>query len=93
MEVLGQARISAFARRHPNSRKPLQRFLELATAAAWARFDDVKHTFPAADYVARRLIFDVGGNKYRLVASVDFEEQLLVIDTILTHGESDREEF
>jgi mRNA-degrading endonuclease HigB of HigAB toxin-antitoxin module len=39
----------------------------------------VKRSFPAADYAPRTgtLIFDIGGNQYRLVARVDFEEQVL----------------
>jgi mRNA interferase HigB len=40
-----------------------------------------------------RLIFDIGGNKYRLIASVDFEEQLFVIEQVLTHSDYDREVF
>ena len=38
-----------------------------------------------------RLIFDIGGNKYRLIASVDFKEQLLVIERVLTHEDYRRE--
>ena len=39
------------------------------------------------------LVFNIGGNKYRLIARVDFEEQLLVIQTVLTHQEYDREDL
>ena len=37
----------------------------------------MKSTFGSAGYVAGRLVFDIGGNKYRLIASVDFDEQML----------------
>jgi mRNA interferase HigB len=37
------------------------------------------------------LVFDIGGNKYRLVARVDFEEQILYVHRILTHEEYSRE--
>jgi mRNA-degrading endonuclease HigB of HigAB toxin-antitoxin module len=42
----------------------------------------VKQTFPSADLGKQsgRLIFDIGGNKYRLIASADFKEQILVIE-------------
>ena len=52
-------------------------------------------TFPAADYAPATgtVIFNIGGNKYRLIARVDFEEGLLVVQTVLTHPEYDREEL
>jgi len=50
--------------------------------------------FPAADYApdTGTLIFDIGDN-YRLVARVDFEEQMLWIDSIMTHGQYSREDL
>jgi mRNA-degrading endonuclease HigB of HigAB toxin-antitoxin module len=56
---------------------------------------DTKQSFPATDYAAATgtLIFDIGGNKYRLIARVDFEEQVLFIQRILTHEEYERENF
>ena len=61
----------------------------------WPHFPAVKETFPATDYAPATgtLIFNIGGNKYRLIARVDFEEQLLVIQTVLTHQEYDREDL
>ena len=51
----------------------------------------MKSTFAAADYVSGRLVFDISGNKYRIVASVDFDEQILVVDEVMTHEEYNRE--
>ena len=95
MKVLGEAVIAGFARKHPASRRPLQRFVNIARAALWPHFPAVKETFPATDYAPATgtLVFNVGGNKYRLIARVDFEEQLLAIQTVLTHGEYDREDL
>ena len=55
----------------------------------------MKQTFPAADYApsTRTLIFDIGGNKYRLVARVDFEEEVLYIESVMTHEEYGREDL
>ena len=95
VKVFGETIIAGFARKHPASRRPLQRFVTIARAALWPHFPAVKETFPTADYAPATgtLIFNVGGNKYRLIARVDFEEQLLVIQTILTHQEYDREDL
>lgn len=91
MLVYGDATVTKFARKHPAARKALQRFLMLVRAANWPRFAAVKNTFAATDCVAGRLIFDIGGNKYWIIASADFGEQILVIDRVLTHEEYDRE--
>lgn len=95
MTVYGEAALAKFARKYAASRKPLQRFLEVARAAEWPYFPAVKQTFPATDYAPSTgtLIFDISGNKYRLIARVDFEEQVLYIQRVMTHEEYDREDF
>jgi mRNA interferase HigB len=95
VRVFGEAVIAGFAKKHPASRRPLQRFMAVARSALWPHFPAVKETFSAADYAPATgtLIFNIGGNKYRLVARVDFEEQLLVIQSVLTHREYDREDL
>ena len=85
--------MARFAGKHAAARKPLQRFLAIARNADWPHFPAVKQTFPSTDPGKRskRLIFDIGGNKYRLIASVDFKEQILVMERVLTHEEYERE--
>jgi len=60
-----------------------------------AAFRSRKAAFPATDYAPATgmLVFDIGGNKYRLIATVDFTEQLLHIRRILTHEEYSREDL
>ena len=93
MRILGEATAARFASKHADARKPLQRFLTVTRSADWPHFPAVKRTFPASDLGKQRgrLIFDIGGNKYRLIASVDFKEQLLVIERVLTHEDYSRE--
>ena len=93
MRILGEAVVARFAGKHAAARKPLRRFLAIARSADWQHFPALKRTFRAADLGKQsgRLIFDIGGNKYRLIASVDFKEQILVIERVLTHEEYNRE--
>jgi mRNA interferase HigB len=95
VKVFGEAVIAAFAKKHPASRKPLQRFVTIVRAAVWPHFPAVKETFSTTDYAPATgtLIFNIGGNKYRLIGRVDFEEQLFAIQTVLTHREYDREDL
>ena len=95
MRVYGEAVAAKFAMKHPLSHKPLRRFLEIARESEWPHFPSVKKSFAAVDYAPSTgtLIFDIGGNKYRLIARVDFEEQMLLIQDVLTHGQYVKEDF
>jgi mRNA interferase HigB len=95
MKVYGEAALTAFARKYAASRKPLQRFLAIARLADWPHFPSVKQAFPATGYAPSTgtLIFDIGGNKFRVVARVDFEEQVLYLQSVPTHEGYDREDF
>jgi len=89
------AEVERFAAAHAGSRRPLQRFVEVALAADWPHFAAVRRTFRSADYAPESgtLIFNIGGNNYRLVARVDFEEGMLFIERVMTHAEYDREKL
>jgi mRNA interferase HigB len=93
VRVLGEAIAARFAARHAAARKPLARFLESARHADWQHLPAVKQSFASVDLGRRsgRLIFNIGGNQFRLIASVDFKEQLLVIEHVLTHEDYGRE--
>jgi len=95
VKVYGEAVVADFARKQPGARKPLVRFLVIVSAAVRPHLATVKEAFATADYAPATgaFIFDIGGNKCRLIARVDFAEQLIVIQTVLTYQEYDREEF
>jgi len=56
---------------------------------------EVKQTFRGTDYAPTTgvLIFNIGGNKYRLIVSVDFDERIMVIKSVMSHEEYSRETF
>ena len=56
VKVYGEAAIAKFARKHASSRRPLQRFLEIARAAEWPHFPAVKRTFAVTDYALGNFI-------------------------------------
>jgi mRNA interferase HigB len=93
MTVIGESKVASFARRYATARRPLARFLELARAADWKHLSDLKETFPAADYVSGHVIFDIGGNKFRLTATVNYELHTLLIEQVLTHEQYSERSF
>jgi mRNA interferase HigB len=57
------------------------------------RFDTwaaLKAAFNTVDKVGDLVVFNVGGNKYRLIAHIRFEKQIVYIKAVLTHTEYDR---
>jgi mRNA interferase HigB len=54
-------------------------------AAAWKTFPDVKRTWNSADWVGGKIVFDIKGNDFRLIAIASFEDEKLYIRQILTH--------
>jgi len=93
MRLLDEGPLEAFAASHPHARKPLALWRRQILQGTFAHFVELKRTFGTADYVRPFVVFDVGGNKYRLLARVDYELGLVKIFAVLLHAEYDRNEW
>ncbi|MDX2064699.1 MAG: type II toxin-antitoxin system HigB family toxin [Fimbriimonadaceae bacterium] len=70
--------------------EPLTAWYAHANAAMWGNWSDVKADYPSADWVGNsRVVFNIGGNKYRLVVKMEFAKQMIFIRFIGTHQEYD----
>jgi mRNA interferase HigB len=69
---------------------PLDRWYRVAKRAEWTSLADVKQSFKTADLVAPHIVFDIGGNKFRLVAEINFRKGVLFIRDIMTHREYEK---
>jgi mRNA interferase HigB len=67
------------------------RWAKTTEQALWRKFADVRATFGTADRVGDLTVFNVGGNKYRVVALIDYARARVYIRHVLTHEEYDRE--
>lgn len=90
MHIVSHKAIRLFSDKHPDAAKPLDHWYRVAKRAAWANFPDVKQLFNTADFAPPYIVFDIGGNKYRLVAEMNYIRSVLYIRAILTHKEYDR---
>lgn len=59
----------------------------MARRANWRNFADVRATFGGADQVGHFIVFNILGNKYRLVVRIDFQDAVILIRHVLTHKE------
>jgi mRNA interferase HigB len=87
MHVVSHKAIRTFCEAHPRARTSLDHWYRVAKRAAWSSFAELKQTFNTADSVAPHVVFDIGGNKYRLIAEVNFTRRVLFIRRIMTHKE------
>lgn len=87
LHVVSHKAIRVFCATNPEARNALDRWYRVAKRAAWGSFADVKQSFNTADLVAPYVVFDIGGNKYRLVARINFGRRVLFIRSIMAHKE------
>ena len=92
MRIISKATLRTFWERHPRAAGPLQSWYALVAASEWRRPADVKDLFgTSVDFVAdNRIVFDIGGNKYRLIVRVSYAYGQVLIKFIGTHAEYDR---
>jgi mRNA interferase HigB len=92
MQVIARRTLREFWARHPQAEGPLRAWLAIAGKAHWANPADIKRQFGnTVDFLAdNRVIFDLGGNKYRLIAHVSFAFSRVLVKFVGTHAEYDR---
>ena len=83
-----------FWTRHPQAERPLVRWWKTASNASWSGLADVRRDYPSVDLVKGRkgdlLVFNIGGNDYRLICRIEFGEAPLFVLFVGTHAEYDR---
>lgn len=91
MKVFHIEKLEEFSRSHPLSRPVIRTWLERIEQNDFKSHAELKKLFPSADYVGNdRYVFNVGGNKFRLVAIVLFVRGRMEVRFIGTHGEYDK---
>jgi mRNA interferase HigB len=92
MQVIARRVLRQFWERYPQAKRPLLQWYRVASTAKWAGPADVKSAFGRnVDFVGdNRLIFDIGGNKYRLVVHAAYPFKRLLIKFVGTHEDYDR---
>ena len=92
VQIIAKRTLRLFWRRHPQAEGPLKAWYAMVDRAEWKGPADVKPLFGrTVDFVGdNRVIFDIGGNKYRLVVHVAYRFKRVLIKFVGTHKEYDR---
>lgn len=98
MHVITRKRLREFWERHAPSEEVLRRWYKVVDKAHWENWADVKATFPHADLVrvasgTTLVVFNVGGNAYRVVARVLCEYGRVYVKRVMTHAEYSKDRW
>ena len=90
MRVISKKPLREFWRKHSDAEQPLQEWHKRTLKADWDNLSDVRKDFSHADLVGICTVFNIGGNKYRLIAKINFQRQIVFVRFVLTHKEYDK---
>jgi mRNA interferase HigB len=89
--IISKTAIVEFGSKHPDSVEALNKWYEECKKANWNNFNEIKRAFNSVDYVGNdRYVFNINGNKYRLVAMIFLNIRTMFIRFIGTHAEYDK---
>lgn len=96
MRIIKPSALADWAERHSASAPALRHWFEVAAKAKWASLADVRRQFPHADMVKVGslkpvVVFNIGGNNFRLIAAVHFNKGRIYLLDFLTHAEYDKD--
>jgi mRNA interferase HigB len=90
MRVIKRGALPQFWQKHPDAKASLESWYWVMRKASWKTPAELKPVYASADLVGRRTVFNIAGNKYRLIARVNNQTQRVFVLYILTHAEYDK---
>ena len=90
MHIISKKVLRQFWGKYPDSQIPLTRWFKIVDRESFSNFASLRSVFPSVDQVGDLTVFNIGGNKYRLITSVHFNRDKIYIRHVLTHLEYDK---
>ncbi|MFB6274661.1 MAG: type II toxin-antitoxin system HigB family toxin [Halothece sp.] len=91
MRIISYKTLREASKKHPDLKQSLDDWYEIASKANWNSLEDVRKVFPHADAVGNFTIFNIKGNRYRLIVGIDYIRNTIFIKYVLTHAEYDKD--
>jgi mRNA interferase HigB len=90
MHVITRKRLNEFAEKYPETKTALAQWYASVKRNNFSSFPNLKLIFPTADQVGNLTVFNVGGNRVRVIAAIHYNKKRIYIRAVLTHAEYDR---
>lgn len=85
MHIITRRRLLEFSKKYPDAYEPLDRWYRIVKRSDFDSFSELRTIFPSADQVGRLTVFNIGGNKYRLITYVVYNKKRVYIRGVLSH--------
>lgn len=93
MHIISRKKLNEFAETHTEARPSLAHWYYLAKRLNFSDYAELRETFPSADQVGKLTVFNVGGNKIRLIAAIHYNRKKIYVRAVLTHSEYDEQRW
>lgn len=93
MHIITHSRLLAFSERHPDSQGALETWYRIMKKLRLTHFNELRQIFPSADLVGKCVVFNIGGNKARLIAAIHYNKGRVYIRHVLTHAEYNKNQW
>ena len=90
VHIITRKTLIQFWEKHPDSQVALKRWFRIVQKTEFSNFAELRRVFPSADKVGHWIIFNIGGNKYRLVVEMQYQAGIAWVKFIGTHEQYDR---
>jgi mRNA interferase HigB len=78
---------------YSDASKPIEAWHNIVKTAEWHNLEDVRQIYPSTDAVGNFTVFDIKGNTYRLIVSINYEDGTIYYKYFLTHSEYDKDKW
>lgn len=89
MHIITRKRLNEFAEKYPETKSALIYWYQLVKQSDFTSFSELRLIFPSADQVGKLTVFNIGGNKVRLVTAIHYNRKKIYVRAVLTHTEYD----
>jgi mRNA interferase HigB len=93
MHLISAGKLKQAAFKYPDATKTIQAFCKTIKQAQWQSLIDVQQIYRDAEAVSNFTVFNIKGNKYRLVLDIDYAEQVAYFKYFLTHSQYNKEQW
>ncbi len=89
MHIISRKRLNEFAELFPESAQPLARWFQIFKRTNFATFAELKSQISSADQIGKYTVFNIGGNKFRLITAIHYNRRKVYVRAVLTHRQYD----
>ncbi|QOV21853.1 type II toxin-antitoxin system HigB family toxin [Anabaenopsis elenkinii] len=93
MHLISIRNLRADTSKYPDAVEPINSWYQVVKSASWHKLNEVRQVYPTADVVSNFTVFNIKGNTYRLIVSIDYEIQTVYYKYFLTHAEYNKDKW